>query len=723
MVCEVKTCSALAYPDNYFDIVLTSETVEHVPDRDKAWSEIHRVLKPGGWHFFTIPVIPSQKTTITRAKILDGKREDYLEPAYHGAWGDPTMFVYTDFGMDVIDRLDEVGFKTTVLYENLQDELDVAVVFRSRKMEKNATAASVGGPKMLEWTGERYLPWLEDPYISYEHLHRYAYVTQFVPNKKVLDLACGEGYGSRLLAGTADLVVGVDIDEDTVRHARNKYIRRNLQFRRGSITDIPIEGQHLFDVIVCFEALEHIQDHEKLLTEVKRLLTKDGLFIVSTPNKWAYSDEPKYENPFHVHELYLDEFTELFEKYFKQVKILGQRIYCNSNIWPVFSNGNTDLAEYIIERNPREFAFVEGDKRVPLYFIALASDGEKDIGQSASNLVDISNELLTQKDRAYAVSRENLETTIKAQQQALVDKEQQAGQLAVEREQYAQEVVKLGSVVEDQQQVLVGKEQQLTQLATDREQYAQEVVKLGSVVEAQQQVLGEKESQLMQLGAERMQFAAAAAQLEGTVRSQQEVLGEKERQLMQLGAERMQFAEEAVQLRGALAEKDQQLKEQETALVGIYQSHGWKALALYYRVRNGLLPEGTRRRSFSKSTFHAARGLRKSFSLERLGFWSFSRTLYRYLPLSHGAKQRLKAWFFTRTKFLTENTQAYKFWYDHQGQSLEQAPDGLDEQISLLQTAQGPEGLGEQLSLLQLASNLSLPLPSDASGFNHYPSA
>jgi 2-polyprenyl-3-methyl-5-hydroxy-6-metoxy-1,4-benzoquinol methylase len=501
----------LSYPDGYFDIILTSETLEHVPDPDKAWSEIHRVLKAGGWHIFTIPIIPSQKATVTRAKLVNGNREVYLKLAYHGAWGDENMVVYTDFGMDLVEKLDGMGLNTEVLYQKTEnDELDVAVVFRSRKLNENTSAASVGGSKMLEWTGERYLPWLEDPYISYEHLHRYAYVTQFVPNKKVLDLACGEGYGSRLLAGTAESVVGVDIDDDAVKHARNKYIRSNLQFKRGSITDLPIEGRNLFDVIVCFEALEHIEDHAKLLSEVKRLLTQDGLFIVSTPNKWAYSDEPKYENPFHVHELYLDEFTELFEKYFKQVKILGQRIYCNSNIWPVFSNSNTDLAEYIVERNPREFAFVESDKRVPLYFIALASDAEEDIGQSASNLVDISNELLTQKDRAYAVARENLETTIKVQQQALLDKEKQAGQLAAEREQYAREVVELGSVVKGQQQAL----------------------------------------------------------------------SEKERQLMQLGAERMQFAEEAAQLRGALAEKDQQLIEQETALVGIYQSHGWKALAL-----------------------------------------------------------------------------------------------------------------------------------------------
>ena len=152
---------------------------------------------------------------------------------------------------------------------------------------------------MLECTGERYLPWLEATTTGYEHLHRYAYATQFVKDKTVLDLASGEGYGSYLLAGTASSVVGIDIDRDAVRHASNKYIRENLQFRLGSILEIPVEGRHLFDVIVCFEALEHVEDHHQLLKEVKRLLLPNGLFIVSTPNKWAYTDEPKYKNPLH----------------------------------------------------------------------------------------------------------------------------------------------------------------------------------------------------------------------------------------------------------------------------------------------------------------------------------------------------------------------------------------------------------------------------------------
>jgi len=61
---------------------------------------------------------------------------------------------------------------------------------------------------MLEWTGERYVPGMEGAEIGYEHLHRYAFATQFVRNKRVLDLASGEGYGSHLLAKTAKQVVG-----------------------------------------------------------------------------------------------------------------------------------------------------------------------------------------------------------------------------------------------------------------------------------------------------------------------------------------------------------------------------------------------------------------------------------------------------------------------------------------------------------------------------------
>src|SRR5262245_17277167 len=140
------------------------------------------------------------------------------------------------------------------------------------------------GSPMLEWTGERFLPWLAESAIAYEHLHRYAYAASLVAGKRVLDLASGEGYGSKMLAESASLVIGVDIDENCVRHATARYGSGTLHFVSGSITAIPIHGDP-FDVIVCFEAIEHIEDQERLLAEVQRLLRPDGIFIVSTPNK------------------------------------------------------------------------------------------------------------------------------------------------------------------------------------------------------------------------------------------------------------------------------------------------------------------------------------------------------------------------------------------------------------------------------------------------------
>ena len=625
--CEDLQC--LTYPDDYFDIILTSETLEHVPDPGKAWQEIFRTLKDGGYHIFTIPVLPSQPTTVKRANLVDGKRDNLLAAAYHGAWGSENMFVYTDFGMDLVEKLDGIGLKTEIFYQNPKDEMDVAVVFRSRKSNNQVSATSAGGSKMLEWTGERYLPWLEDPCIGYEHLHRYAYATQFVTNKKVLDLACGEGYGSRLLARTADLVVGVDIDADAVRHARNKYIRSNLQFKKGSITDIPIEGRNIFDAIVCFEALEHIEDHEKLLKEVKRLLTKDGLFIVSTPNKWAYSDEPKYENPFHVHELYLDEFTELFEKYFRQVKILGQRIYCNSNIWPIFSKEDGKLVEYVIDRNPKEFVFVESDKRVPLYFIAIASDADGDIEERRSALIDVSDAFLKQKDEqitAHVREQERLageinrlSSTVQAQHKALAEngehanrlagdvtklqgllgeKTEEVKQLLAERDRLAQETDRLQMVLQAQHQVMAEKEEGSKQLLAERDRLAQKAAQLRAMVDGQQQALRQREQQILQLTGQREvlagEVAAQTNHLQGVLEAQQQALRQREQQILQLTGQREVLAGEVAaqtnHLQGVLEAQQQELVE-------IKGSLAWLCIIKYRSAKDKVFPPETHRRN------------------------------------------------------------------------------------------------------------------------------
>jgi hypothetical protein len=81
---------------------------------------------------------------------------------------------------------------------------------------------------------------------------------------------------------------------------------------------------------------------------------------VSTPNKRAYTDVPQYKNPFHMHELYFDEFKGLLERHFGHVEFLGQRVYCNSNIWPIRPGDNVRLLEHVIERQAQEFVLVDG---------------------------------------------------------------------------------------------------------------------------------------------------------------------------------------------------------------------------------------------------------------------------------------------------------------------------------------------------------------------------
>jgi len=392
----------LTYPDDYFDFILTSETLEHVPDPVRAYHEIYRTLKPGGYHIFTIPVIPTKKNTVRRAVVQNNKVQHILPPAYHGEWLEDGMFVYTDFGMDIIDRLNAIGLTTEVYYYKPGDDSDVAVVFRSQKPKKPIKASKDN--IMLEWTGERFLPWIDGAQIHYEHLHRYAFAAQFVNSKKVLDLACGEGYGTYLLAEKAEYVLGVDIDEQTIRHAGSRYLRDNLEFIEGSILDVPVEGEGKFDVAICFEGIEHITEHDKLLSEVKRLLRDDGLFIVSTPNKAIYTDAPDYHNPFHVKELYFDEFEGLLKLYFKHMRIWGQRIYTGSNIWSIHHYKPRNYMEAVIKKRDGEFYFAERNSKEPVYLIALASNTSLEPSTSTTDnwLADASNTILNDYERRLA---------------------------------------------------------------------------------------------------------------------------------------------------------------------------------------------------------------------------------------------------------------------------------------------------------------------------------
>ncbi|MFO7996476.1 MAG: glycosyltransferase [Dehalococcoidia bacterium] len=249
----------------------------------------------------------------------------------------------------------------------------------------------------MEWTGERFLPWIKGSQIHYEHLHRYTFAAHFVKGRKVLDLACGEGYGTYMLAKEAAYVAGVEIDGPTVEHARSRYARDNLEFIEGSMLDVPIEGEGRFDVVVCFEAIEHVAEHNRLLSEVKRLLKEDGLFIVSTPNRTTYTDMSDHRDPFHMKELNFDEFRRLLGQYFTHIQMFGQRVHVGSNMWSINQHESHGYIEAIIKKGDMEFYFAEGDSKEPVYFIALASKASLKPLTSVTDswLTDASNSLFS----------------------------------------------------------------------------------------------------------------------------------------------------------------------------------------------------------------------------------------------------------------------------------------------------------------------------------------
>jgi|SRR2546427_5987554 len=185
----------------------------------------------------------------------------------------------------------------------------------------------------LTFTGERFLPSCTGE-IAYEHWHRYAFARLFVAGQRVLDAACGEGYGTALLGAVAASAVGADIDGASIAHASVRYGDERVRFVQGSCTQLPLPDGS-FDVVVSFETIEHLEaaDQPRMLSEFARVLKPDGLLVISSPNKRLYSDARNYANEFHRHELYRDEFAALLGAAFAAQRWYHQRLGCWSGIW------------------------------------------------------------------------------------------------------------------------------------------------------------------------------------------------------------------------------------------------------------------------------------------------------------------------------------------------------------------------------------------------------
>jgi SAM-dependent methyltransferase len=154
----------------------------------------------------------------------------------------------------------------------------------------------------------------------WEHVERYRFAKDFVRGKRVLDIACGEGYGAAALAKSgAVTVTGVDIASEVCEHARRKY---GLDARAGNAQSIPLQDRSI-DLVVSFETIEHVDAPAAFLGECARVLVPEGTLIVSTPNRPVYSGAGG-QNPFHRLEFDEKEFVDLLRSRFRAVRLYTQ---------------------------------------------------------------------------------------------------------------------------------------------------------------------------------------------------------------------------------------------------------------------------------------------------------------------------------------------------------------------------------------------------------------
>jgi len=218
----------------------------------------------------------------------------------------------------------------------LEHPRGLANVLKAEKMEQ------------IVFTGERAIP--DDPQclpVYLEHLARYRFARGYVAGQRVLDIACGVGYGTSLLAEAGAVpAVGIEIDAASIAYAERRYGKTpNVRFVQASASRLVEVAPGPYDVCVSFETIEHLEDPEQFLRDVARVLTAQGLLIISTPNRYLYCPENydglRPRNPFHRREWTVQEFLRLLSQQFDVLSVHGQLLLSPRHAalrrWKVFA--------------------------------------------------------------------------------------------------------------------------------------------------------------------------------------------------------------------------------------------------------------------------------------------------------------------------------------------------------------------------------------------------
>jgi SAM-dependent methyltransferase len=270
-----------------------------------------------------------------------------------------------------------------------------------------ATVDGAGAPRLIEWTGERCVPWTDDVQVVYEHLARYHLAARVAPGRRVVDVGSGEGYGAAILAERAAEVVGIELDPASVAHSRRAHPRANLRFVEGSVLDAASYGDRPFDLAVCFEVLEHLTEQERLLDTIRSRLAAGGLLLISTPDRDVYSAPGTVPNPYHLRELSRAEFAELLRSRFAHVAVWGQWALCGAHLELLDdgqgAGGRGQPAAVVVA--PAGDGWRTREVPAPEYLVAAASAAPLPSLPSSWDLRDLQLELVAGCRRELALAR------------------------------------------------------------------------------------------------------------------------------------------------------------------------------------------------------------------------------------------------------------------------------------------------------------------------------
>lgn len=460
----------------------------------------------------------------------------------------------------------------------------------------------------MKFTGERFIPnGIESDEISIEHFQRYYSVLNLVEDKIVLDAASGEGYGSFLLASKAKKVYGLDKSREAIVHAGNRYKRENLEYLEGSIGQLPFADNSI-DIIVSFETIEHVDDdiQKKFMNEVTRVLKKDGILVISTPDKYIYSEKANYKNEFHIKEFYEHEFQFFLNSYFKNVNFFYQK----ARIVSVLSNIKTNNLSVLNVDDQQQ-------KINGKYIIALCSNQEINKIDISTAVIDFNDKLEKNVDRILSLQAEideknthitNLLNEIAEKNSLILNQNKTIEELSSWGKSLDKEIVIKNKIINEQ-----------TERINDLIEWGQ---KQKDIVNDQKNAIEYQRKTIEEL-------LAKKENLQEELKGMNEFNMNCSKMAKELKLIKDELNAKIEEINNLKAHIDQ-LLEKERHLNNILSSDGWKILAKYYKLRDMIFPPQSKRTLLAKLIFRLIKKpnkIIKNLSKENIKkFWYYLKT-------------------------------------------------------------------------------------------------